>query len=380
MLSTLDKQQTFLLKFWLAPLVCGLLAWLLLLFIGETPFTRASGLALVIVGVASALRRMGSWIAIVGSLTLAFSPVFWSQTGGGEGSPATIVIALVAALASVLLVIVVSRKPYIGLGIGIVVFAGFFWSQLGTERSLRLTSFVIAWLMFLLVDMLLLTNPRPNDDNAPLLLRGNGQKRPDGSEMAQPYHTLGILLLMGVGVLNDPLLALLAPAIVLSLYLSKTTLPIWYWLATGLIFGMGLQGILTTYLDQQAHLMILASWRDGARWGNMVALIYEQFNVIGIILGILGLARLARWYPPLGTTSMVAFAAYWLFGLVYYGSTRDVLLLPLYVIFVVWMSYAVMAFSEWFSKSFSPQPIIGRFVPIIAYAILPILLLIDILR
>ena len=380
MLQRLEAQQLQMLKFWFAPLLSGLIAWLLLLGIGETPFTRASGLAVVIIGVAASLRRMGSWIAVIGSLTLALSPVFWSQTGGGEGSPATIVIAILAAVISVLLVVAISRRPSVAIGIGIIIFAGLFWSQIGTERSLRLTSFVIAWLMFLLVDMLLLTNPRPDDQNAPLLLLGNGVKRADGSQDAQPYHTFGILLLLGLGILNDPLLTLLAPAVVLALNLSKTKLPVWYWLGIGLVFGMGIQGIFTTYFGQQAHLLNIASWRDGARWGNMVVIIYQQFSIVGIILGILGLARLARWYPPLGTTLMLAFAAYWIFGLVYYGNTRDVLLLPAYVIFVIWISYAVMALSEWFSKSFQQQTQIGRFIPIVAYAILPSLLLINILR
>lgn len=93
----LDEEQTLLIKFWSPALMNGALVWILLLVLGQTPLIRASGLALVIVGVTLALRRMGSFLSIVGGLALALSPVFWSQTGGGQGDPATIVIAVAAA-------------------------------------------------------------------------------------------------------------------------------------------------------------------------------------------------------------------------------------------------------------------------------------------
>lgn len=373
----LNEQQQQIFKFWLPSLLTGLLAWLLLFGLGETPFIRATGLALVIVGVSSALRRMGAAIAAIGSLTLALSPVFWSQTGGGVGSPATIVIALAAAGIAVLLAAFLTKRPYIGLGLGILVFAVFFWSQIGTEGSIpsiRLTSFIISWLMFVLVDMLLLTNPRPED--APQILRdGHSLKNPDGSEPARPYHSLGILLLLAVGILNDPLLTLLAPSIALSLYLSKTRLPVWYWLGLGLIFGFGLRGIALDYLTYQAPYVDLLTWRDAYRWIDMVNLLNQQFTVLGILLGVLGLARLARWYPPLGSVTLLGFAAYWFFGLVYTGVTRDILLLPLYVIFVLWMSYAVLALSEWFSRLYAKQAQTGRYLAIALYACLPLLFL-----
>ncbi len=377
-LAQLTYQQHRLIKFWLPALVNGAVVWALLLLIGQTPLIRASGLALVIVGVTLALRRMGAVIAVIGGLTLALSPVFWSQTGGGVGSPATIVIAVAVASVAVVVTIAVSKRPYIGLGLGVLVFAAIFWSQIGTPRSIRLTSFIIGWLMFVLVDMLLITNPRP--DEAPLILRDDAPKNPDGSQAAQAYHTLGILLLLSIGILNDPLLSLLAPSIGLSLYLTRTKLPLWYWLALGLVFGFGLYGIYTDYIIGQAHRMMLWQWRDGVYWIDMVRLLNRQFTIIGIVLGILGLARLARWYPPLGTVAMIAFAAYWWFGLVYTGDNRDVLLLPLYVIYVLWMSYAVLAFSEWLGRATGQHPRIGRYVAIALYGGLPLLMLVNILR
>ncbi len=372
-LKNFDDEQILLAKFWLPALANGFLVWVLLLLPGQTPLLRASGLALVIVGVTLALRRMGSLLAIVGGLSLALSPAFWSQTGGADGEPATIVIALGLAVVTVGIAAFVSKRPYIGLGLGVLVFAGFFWSQIGTPRSIRLTGFIVGWLMYLLIDMLLLTNPRPDD--APMILRGNGLTMVDGAISARPYHIYGILLLIGIGIINDPLLTLLLPSVIVSLLLTNTKLDWWYWLAIGLVGGLGLRGIWVDYVVAQAHFLMFEQWRQGASWISMIQLIIKQFTIFGGILSLLGLARLARWYPPLGTVSMIGFAAYWLFGTVYTGPRQEILLLPLYIIFVLWMSYAVLAISEWASRTFSTQPKIGRYLVITLYAILPVIML-----
>lgn len=362
-----NSEQLLLAKFWFPALLNGLLVWVLFLVIGQTPLLRASGLALVIVGMTLALRRMGSLIAIIGGLSLALSPHFWSQTGGGIGSPATIVIALGVALVVTLLSAVISKRPYIGFGLGIIVFALFFWSQIGTARSIRLTGFVIGWAMFLLVDMLLLTNPRPED--APLILRAGGLKALDGRGTARPYHTWGLLVLMAVGIINDPLVIILMPAILLSLLLTRTSLNRWYWLAMLAIFVIGLRAFWLDYWLGQGHLFHPDYWRLGTRWIALIKLMITQFTIFGCGLSLLGLARFARWYPPIGTVSMVGFAAYWLLGLVY-TNHQQTLLLPMYFIFVMWMSYAVLALSEWAAKTFAAQQA-ARYVIILCYGLLP---------
>lgn len=377
-LRNLDDEQLLLFKFWLPALVNGLVVWILLLALGETPLLRASGLALVIVGVTLALRRMGSALAIVGGLCLALSPAFWSQTGGSEGEPATIVIALAVALTTLLIAIILSKRPYIGLGLGVIVFVIMFWSQIGTPRSIRLTGFIIGWLMYLLIDMLLLTNPRPED--APLILGGGGLKTVDGAISARPYHIFGILLLITLGIINDPLVTLLMPTVILSLLLTNTKLSWWYWLAIGIVIGLGLRGIWINYFIEEARFLMLGSWRNGIGWIEMIKLLIEQFTVFGLGLSFLGLARLARWYAPLGIVSMIGFAAYWVFGIIYIGPRQDILLLPMYIIFVLWMSYAVLAISEWASRTISADGRVGRYFVIACYAILPITMLYRILN
>ncbi|MEO1288396.1 MAG: hypothetical protein AAFV93_11570 [Chloroflexota bacterium] len=284
----LSENQILLIKFWLPALFNGLLVWVLFLLLGDTPLIRSAGLALVIMGVTLSLRRMGSAIAVIGGLSLALSPAFWSQTGGNQGELATIVIAIIFASVAVLLAVVVSRRPYIGFGIGLLVFVVLFWSQIGTPRSIRLTGFVVGWLMYLLIDMLLLTNPRPED--APMILRAGELKTVDGTIPARSHHIYGILLLIVVGIINDPLLTILVPCIGLALSLTHTKLKWWYWGALIAITLFGIRGIWLDYLIEQRHLLILNGWQQGTTWLNLIDLTIQQFTVFGIALSVLGLA------------------------------------------------------------------------------------------
>jgi len=363
-----------LLRYWLPPLVSGALA-LTLLLIGETPVVRAGGLALSIIGVGFALRRMGALLTVIGSLTLTLSPAFWSQSGGAVGSPATIVLAFGAATVIVLLGVWLSRRPGFALGAGILTFALLFWSQIGTPQSLRLSIFVTAWLLFLIIDMLLITNPRP-DEAAPPILRLKGLEttlvQADGSQPAQPYHTYGILLLYTIGVLNDPLLTLLAPAVVLSLTLSRTPLPVWYMPGLLVLIVVGMRGIAVDYLELRGYQFVLDEWRHAQRWLSVFHFVTAQFTLIGVILAVLGLARLARWYPPLGVVTMLGYGAYGLFGLVYIGPDRALLLMPMLIIHITWMTYAVFSLGEWLAKSWPGQPAVMRFAVLVLYALLPL--------
>ena len=353
------------LQYWSPALLTGGIAWLALLIVGNTPIVRASGLALVIVGVTATMRQMGIVASIGGGLTLAFCPIFWSQTGGGVSDPATIIIALMVALIATLIIALISQRLYIGIGLGIAAFVGIFWSQIGTAQSLRLTGFVTAWLLYLLVDMLLLTNPRP-------------EAKPPQSP--KPYHTLGILFLFTIGMINDPLLTLLAPAIVLSLFLSYAKLPIWYWAVVLLAIGLGLVLFINIYFIRDVPIVNLLGWREALRWIELGRLIISQFSIFGVLLGTVGLARLSRWYPTLGTMTMIAYAAYAFFGLVFEGNFRDVLLLPLLIIQVIWMTYAVNAIGQWVNKTMNRQTTIWTHLVSAIYLTLPALLFWNIIQ
>lgn len=362
--------------YWLPGLTAGALAWAAFVVLGETPVIRASGLALVIVGITMTLRRSGALLAIIGGLALAFSPAFWSQTGGSGdlNLPLTLAVAAAAGLIS-MAVMRFSQRGFLALVIGFAVFAVLFWILLARVGSLRITTLSTAWLLYLLIDGLYLTNPHPDDPP---------------QENLKPWHTLGILILMGVGVWNAPLFILLAPAVVLGLAFMRVRLPLWYWLMLAFIIGLGIYGMADQYLSStwwsypaaQAHeqglrvpFILSDGWHEASRWIMLVELVVSQFTILGVVLGILGLSRLARWYPPLGNVTMIAYALFALFGLVYFGNNSPVLLLPLLMIQIFWMTYAVYALGEWLQRSVNPPNRLLRWFAPALYIWLPVLML-----
>ncbi len=367
-----NERQQRILRFWLPCVLSGATATLILITLGDTPLVRALGLGLVIVGMALALRRMGSALALIGGLTLCLSPSFWTQTGGAQGQPATIVLAIGAGVLAVLLAALLSQRPYVALGLGVIVFAALFFSQVGTPRSLRLTGFVTSWLLYLLIDMLLLTNPHPEDTAPPILL---DKPLAEGMSLVRPYHLYGVLLLFGVGVVNDPLLALLSPAIGVALLLARVRLPVWYWLVLVGIMALGLRGIVVDYFQAQHYFLLTDRWRDAGRWLIQLGVVDAQFGWVGMALAALGLARLARWYPPLGGVTLLAYGAYTFFGLIYIGPRKEALLLPLFIIQVLWMTYAVFTITEWLKRALPSRRKAVELAVQSAYALLPALLL-----
>ena len=375
-MTTLSEQQLRTAKHWLPAIATGTVAWFAFLSIGGTPLIRASGLALTIVGITLSLRRMGAALAIIGGMTLAFSPAFWSQTGGAQSLlPATTVLATMLAGAFSLVLIRISKRPYITLGFGLLVFAVIFWSQIGTPRSLRLTGLLTAWLLVILIEALLASNPRP-DGPPPQSIR--------------PQQYIAILIVLFVGVINDPLIVLLVPAIAIGLWLSNTALARWYWIALLLVTIIGVRGIAVTYVDSSwwsassvdthnagihTRYLVADGWREGVRWIDLIKLIIKQTTIIGAVLSVLGLTRMTRWYPVLGTVLMIAYACYALFGLVYFGLDREVLLMPLFIIQVIWLTYAVFTGGQWLLKSDNQRVSRIRWFAFGAYLLLPLYLL-----
>jgi hypothetical protein len=344
--------------YWLPGPIAGLAAWFVFVVVGDTPIIRASGLALVIVGVTLTLRHMGALLAVGGGLALAFSPAFWSQTGGPSDGPAIIIIAAVTAFVTAVAVTELGKRPYLALGLGMTVFTIIFFSQVSTPRSLRLTGLLTAWLLFILVDSLRASNPRP-DEQPPLPIT------------AGQYTAMLVILMLGV--LNDPLFVLLLPGVGLGLWLSNTPIPRLYWLALAGIAILGTRGIVLTYVSEiwwnvsaldahqanlQVRFIIPDGWREGVRWVGLIKLIIHQFTLLGAALSVLGLARMARWRPVLGTVLMALYAFYAFFGLVYFGRDREILLVPLFIIQIIWLTYAAHVFIAWLEKV--PQLRAGR--------------------
>lgn len=361
----LSELQVRDIKYWAPALITAAAAWLLLLLLGGTPLFRASGLALAVMGVTASMRRMGFVASIAGGLTMTLCPIFWSQSGGDISQPATIVLAVGIAAITALLAITLLKSSYLGIGLGVAAFALIFWSQIGIAQSLRLTGLLTAWFMYLLVNLILLTNPRP------------GAKAPSPPK---PYHTYGLLFLFTLGTINDPLFALFSPALLLGLFLSYARLPLWYWLSVLAATGIGIALLARAYLLPEPSLLALLNWREAASWISLGQLLTAQFSLFGIVIAALGLARLSRWFPPLGTVTIIAFAAYTFFGLVYLGDNREILLLPLVMIQILCMTYAVNTFGQWVNKTMGSET--ARWTHFVSafYFLVPAILLVNILQ
>ncbi|MFN8373247.1 MAG: hypothetical protein U0694_10290 [Anaerolineae bacterium] len=370
MKTTLDYRQ--LLEYAVPPLISGGITLLLFMFVGHTPFVRAFGLALVIAAMTLTLRRMGLWLSVIGGLALAFSPAFWSQNSDTPSGAPVMALVLGATIGCALLVRRFGTRALIVVEIALLIGAIIFWRDFTYYKSLRITTLCAALVLFTLMDGLLRTNPRP--DEAP---------RTPLDEL----HMMVLLLLFSVGIINDPLFGLFAPAIVLGLLMSRTKLPLWYWGLFVVILGVGLYNLANDPVrshwwtsspvqSADASYIVTDAWRDSQRWIMLIQLVVSQFTPIGAVLGVLGLARLARWYPPLGLVTMVAYAAYTFFGLIYFGIDSAVLLLPLLMIQVLWMTYAVFTFSTWLQKAFK-QPSVRWLAPA-AFTLMPLAMLLHI--
>ncbi|HEX2908984.1 MAG TPA: hypothetical protein VHO69_19080, partial [Phototrophicaceae bacterium] len=277
---------------WLPALAAGLLATAAFVWLGQTPIVRALGLAAAVVGVTLALQRFGGALAVIGGLALAFSPAFWSQTGGGEQPLLTLILVLLAAAAGItVLFLAVSRQPALGLAAGVVIFVLLFWGVTGTPRSLRLTTLLTAWTLYLLLDALMIANPRAD-------MAASGK--------LGWQHSFGLLLAFTLGVFNDPLFVLLFPALVLGLLLIRTRLPVWYWGLLLVLLVIGIQGAAAQYLVSdwwgfsarqamaqgiRVPYVMADGWREASRWIEIINILVSQFTVVGILLGVLGLSR-----------------------------------------------------------------------------------------
>lgn len=359
----------------LPALLAGLVSFVIYTVVGHTPLMRALGMALTIGGITLILQRFGAILGTIGSFALAFSPAFWSQTGGEETRIVVLFsVLLLAALAIVGFLVWTKRVPDKILIFTIAVIGLLFLGLVGSPRSLRVTILLSTGLLYILIDLLMVSNPRP--DSLP--------------QAAFPAnHVLTLVSFLVIGVLNDPLFVLITPALLVGLYLSKVTIPKWYWGVLLIIISWGVYGTVVQYIASgwwlvsaetaelagiRVPFVIADGWREASRWVYVINLVRNQFTDIGIVLGLIGLSRLARWYPELGITTMVAYGSYTLFGLVYFGKDSTILLLPLLMIHVIWMTYAIFALGQWLQKSFTDRSG-AQWLATTAFVLIPLILL-----
>lgn len=333
---------------WLPALTAGLLAWIVFLFPGQTPWLRATGMALVIVAMGMLLRRFGGALALCSSLVLAFSPAFWTQTGGSvrpELLPALTLAAL--AIPAGLLLLRRGGRLLLPAVCALALVSLAFWNLQGQAGSLRLTALAGAWLLVLLVDLLLRARPHPVDAV---------------QDLPHVEQVWAMLALLAVGIVNTSLFVLFVPAVIAGILLAGIRPPRWFWLLPALLCVVGLNGIAGRYLssdwwlypaaqaDQEGLVLpfLLADgWREASRWLALLEILRSQLTIPGGLLALVGLARLSRWYPATGIVTLLAWGSQAFFGLLYFGRDSAVLLLPLHMISIAWMTVAVRAISDW---------------------------------
>ena len=346
----------------LAPLLAGAIAWILFVVVGATPPIRASALAFVIVLMAFALRWTGMIFSMIGALALAICPAYWTQTGGTEAYSLMAIGAMLIGglIVGGLIYRITHSWGWTFCGVMLVLAGSALIAQsigVGSERSLRLTTILTALLLAVLSDALHASNPRP--DSAP----SNG---------VRSQHIALLIGAFALGVINDPMMTLFAPALLLGLTLMRVKFSPVVWLTILAITIFGVWRVITVYVDipfywnmpasqaitnnLQVPTLIAGAWREPQRWINLIEFIVGQFTPIGAVLGVLGLARLARWYPPLGVVTLVAFSTYSIFGLLYFGGDAAVLLLPLLMIEVIWIASALLALYQWILKMTGAKP------------------------
>ncbi len=366
------------LRHWAPALTGAAFSLVVFLFPGETPVLRACGMALVIVAMAMSLRRFGAALALCGSLVLAFSPAFWTQTGGASRLD-LLPLLLLALLAALVALLLLRRQGSLLLAavVALALFSLVFWWQQGQTESLRLTALASAWLLLLLLDLLQRSLPHPADA---------GIRPPEAS------HAWAILILLVIGIVNTSLFVLFVPAVCSALILSKVRLSRAFWTLFLLACLFGLSGIESRYLSSEWWLypaaqatgeglvlpwLLADGWREAARWLTLLEIVRDQLSIPGSLLALFGLSRLSRWYPATGIVTLLAWGCWALFGLVYFGRDIAVLLLPLHMIGIIWMTVAVHAIRDWSERlapgfAFSPGRVVTGF-----YALLPLWLLLQ---
>ena len=223
------------------------------------------------------------------------------------------------------------------------------------------------------------TNPRP-------------EERP--ARQLSNRHTIAVMVMFVLGILNDPLFTLFAPAVLLGLWLSHVKLSWWQWLTLIIGTAYGMWAMINLYVaaewsfavmraiqNQDRHIpyIVFGAWREPARWIQLTSLIIDQYTLIGVLLGIIGIARLARWYPTLGIVMMAAYGSYSLFGLTYFGQDIATLLLPLFIVQTIAITYAVYTLSQWTKQSFQSTSTVPQWIVTGIFALLPLTLFLRVL-
>jgi hypothetical protein len=87
--------------------------------------------------------------------------------------------------------------------------------------------------------------------------------------------------------------------------------------------------------------LALGAWSDPGRWSIVARLLLDAFGLAGAALALIGVIGLAMRNSRAALITLVAFAAYTLYGVVYVVPDISVFLIPAYLIMAVWIGVGV---------------------------------------
>ena len=172
-----------------------------------------------------------------------------------------------------------------------------------------------------------------------------------------------LFLLLGLGIAHHLTTVLLLPAFGLAILIARPRLRIrTILLALGLFFA-GLAFWLYIPLRWPAlhggapmapaeffdwitgarfgGALALGAWSDPARWSIVARLLLDAFGPAGAALTLIGVIGLVIRNPRAALITLATFAAYVLYGVVYFVPDVSVFLIPAYLITAVWIGHGV---------------------------------------
>ena len=342
-MTRITPQQWGWLRQWGPAGITALCAWLLLLLVGQTQLARASGLALAILGVTASMRPMGLVASMAGGLTLDAVPGLL-VADGRRGNPTRHDCHCGCWLwrrpccwGACLL-----ERKELAAGLGAsVLFIALFWSpnrqgaELAAYRAGNCLAVVSA-------DGHAAADQPATRHQAAASRRKAWQLAGISAAFCRRHTERSIVHAFRAG--HPARLAAFGRAA-----------------ASGTIGWLILATVIGGLILADADLSCWRSRRCCCPWdGGMPCAGWRWANIRWRSLACgrhcvgsaMGLARLARWYPPLGTVTIIAFAClHSLRADLHRRVHREILLMPLIIIQVMWMTYAVNTISQWVNKS-----------------------------
>ncbi len=220
-----------------------------------------------------------------------------------------------------------------------------FWSQSVVAEVYALNALFVAIISILLVR---LTNDQlPNDH----------------------LTIYSLAFVFGLALTHHLTAVILTPAIGLTLLLAKPRLSIKSWLIAIGLFLLGLtpwlyiplrwpalhNGVPMALSDWAGWIfglrfggaLNLALWSDATRWNIISRITLEQFGPIGALVAALGLIVLLKRSWRMALITLVIFAGYIFYGLVYNVPDVDVFIIPAFMMMAVWAGVAMGFAAEW---------------------------------